>query len=95
LQRLDLRTHDRILFFTDGLTETRTAEGHWVPLEDVVSGLSSDPLEVALDNVATRLSEKGELLDDLAMLLIEVSPVGPDPPEAGRSDGAAESVATQ
>ena len=74
IERLELRPHDRLLFYTDGLTETRTRAGAWVPLDDVIPAIGSDPLESALDNVATRLTTLGTLRDDLAMLLVEVGP---------------------
>jgi phosphoserine phosphatase RsbU/P len=78
-----LRPGDRLFFYTDGLTETRTDQGEWVTLDEVIGALPADPFASALDHVDGLLSTKGNLADDLAMLLVEVTPRAAQPQEAG------------
>jgi phosphoserine phosphatase RsbU/P len=80
LHRIRLRAGDRVLLYTDGLTETRTREGRWLALEEVITDLGTDPVESVLVNVATRITAEGTLRDDLAMLLVEVAPQQQHPP---------------
>lgn len=72
--RLRLEQGDRLLLYTDGLIETRAADGgQHVPIADLTPGLAGLPLDVALDDVIHRLraAAAGHLADDLALLLIE------------------------
>lgn len=64
---------DRVLFYTDGLIETRDKGGDWIELDEALLGtLGSDPFDEALDRLIDRLEERvGTLRDDLALLLME------------------------
>jgi phosphoserine phosphatase RsbU/P len=67
---------DRLLFYTDGLVETRSRKGGFVPLDALLQTLPTDPTDVALDRVLERLRRHaGDVRDDLALLLAEY--VGP------------------
>jgi hypothetical protein len=85
VQRVQLQPGDRVLLYTDALTETRSPDGRWVTLDEVIGTVGSDPIDSVLANVAWRITTAGTLRDDLAMLLIEVTPDGrqdqavPDP----------------
>lgn len=83
-----LQPGDRLFFYTDGLTETRDDQGDWVTLDQVIGGLPVDPFAAALEHVATALSARGHLADDLAMLLIAVDPRSAESPEADSPAGA-------
>jgi sigma-B regulation protein RsbU (phosphoserine phosphatase) len=70
---------DRLLMYTDGLAEARDAEGEFLPLLDAASVLRDGTPEEALDGLLARLREHvpgGRLGDDLALVLLENTPVG-------------------
>ncbi|HSE07742.1 MAG TPA: PP2C family protein-serine/threonine phosphatase [Nocardioidaceae bacterium] len=65
---------DRVLLYTDGLSEARDADGEFLPLHTLAPQLSSGPVEEALDNVldtVRRHVPHGDLNDDLAVILLE------------------------
>jgi serine phosphatase RsbU (regulator of sigma subunit) len=63
---------DRLLFYTDGLTEARALGRGFVDLDSVLGGICSDDLDAALDGVLTRLRAQARpIRDDLALLLVE------------------------
>ena len=65
---------DRVLFYTDGLIETRDKVGDWIELDESLLGtLGSDPFDEALDRLIDRLEERvGTLRDDLASSAVGV-----------------------
>ncbi len=65
---------DRLLLYTDGLSEARDGEGRFLPLLDLERTLRATEPEVALDGVldhVRRHIEGGQLGDDLAIVLLE------------------------
>ena len=67
---------DRILLYTDGLSEARDADGEFLALLDVAPMLATGGLDEALDALLDRVREhvpRGALGDDLAVLLLENS----------------------
>ena len=75
-------TGDRLLLYTDGLSEARDQQGRFLPLLELAPTLTASPPDVALDGVlelVRRHIEGGQLGDDLAMVLLENN--------AGRSHG--------
>lgn len=65
---------DRVLLYTDGLSEARDASGEFFPVLDAAPGLAEGDLEDVLDMLLTRVRAhvpNGELGDDLAVLLLE------------------------
>lgn len=64
---------DRLLLYTDGLLEARTAERDFVDLRQIVQPLTEGGLEEVLDRVLQRLlaAVGGVLPDDLALLAAE------------------------
>ena len=73
----------RLLFYTDGLVESRNRQGTFFPLDDSAEALSTDDLGTALDGLLGRVVDHvGERVnDDVALLLVE------------RQDGAARRIA--
>ncbi len=71
--RVALRRGDRVLLYTDGLIEARTASGDFVSLEDVTRDVAEAPMSTVLGSVLSRLrgAVGGHLSDDLALLLVE------------------------
>ena len=78
-------TGDRILLYTDGLSEARDRGGEFLPLLPLGPLLSGPVVEDALDNVLAEVRQHvsaGRLTDDLAVLLLENAVPGgvaPDP----------------
>jgi hypothetical protein len=65
---------DRILLYTDGLSEARDARGEFLELLDVAPMLADGGLDEALDSLLARVRThvpNGALGDDLAVLLLE------------------------
>jgi hypothetical protein len=63
----------RLLFYTDGLVESRNREGTFFCLEDSAEALSTDELGTALDGLLGRVVDHvGERVsDDVALMLVE------------------------
>jgi phosphoserine phosphatase RsbU/P len=64
----------RLLFYTDGLVESRDLEGTFFPLEDSAEALSQDDLGTALDGLLSRVVDHVGLPrvnDDVALVLVE------------------------
>ncbi len=65
---------DRILLYTDGLSEARDADGRFLPLLQIAPMLAAGELDDALDALLERAKAHvpaGALGDDLAVLLLE------------------------
>ncbi len=71
---LQLTPGDRVLFYTDGLIESRDASGAWIQFDEALIGtVATDPFDGALDDLVSRVEARvGVLRDDLALLLFEV-----------------------
>jgi serine phosphatase RsbU (regulator of sigma subunit) len=71
---VQLRSRDRVLFYTDGLIEARSPVDHeFLSLEALAGPLAQGPFDGAVEDVLRRLrvSVGGQLHDDLALLLTE------------------------
>lgn len=65
---------DRVLMYTDGVSEARDALGHFLPLLDVAPRLATAPFDEALDELLAEIRKhvpRGDLGDDLAVVLLE------------------------
>jgi serine phosphatase RsbU (regulator of sigma subunit) len=65
---------DRLLMFTDGLSEARNRSGEFFPVPSLGERLRSGPVELAIGEVAAAVATYvpgGRLEDDLAVVLIE------------------------
>lgn len=65
---------DRLLMYTDGLSEARDAEGRFLPMPALGPQLEGDTVEGALDRVLEQVRRhvpQGRLSDDLAVVLLE------------------------
>ena len=66
---------DRLLLYTDGLSEARDRSGRFLDLSSLSDGLrDTSPIEAALDDVLRHVAghvPRGRLEDDLALLLLE------------------------
>ncbi len=69
---------DRLLLYTDGLSEARNRQGEFLPLLPLASLIRSSTVEDALDALLAAVADYvpgGELSDDLAVTLLEHAPV--------------------
>ncbi len=68
---------DRLLMYTDGLSEARDRAGEFFPIPSLVPHLRSGPVQQAVDDVVAAVTAyvpRGRLDDDLAIVLIENLP---------------------
>jgi serine phosphatase RsbU (regulator of sigma subunit) len=63
----------RLLFYTDGLVESRNRAGAFFPLADSAATLRTGTVDGALDGLLRRLADHVEMQvdDDMALLLVE------------------------
>ncbi len=84
------RPGDRLLLYTDGVSEARNLSGDFVDLREVGRLLVGAPLETALDRFLDAVrghTARGEFGDDVAVLLLEHTGSGPEYlPLAGEHD---------
>jgi len=68
-----LTVGDRLLLYTDGIIEARTADGRFVDLTELTHALADGPLDEILDGVLHALTAAvgAELGDDLALVVAE------------------------
>ena len=71
-----LERGDRLLLYTDGLIEARSADGAYADLSEVAAPLRTGNLRTGLDDVLARLrsSTRQDLDDDLSLLVAEFLP---------------------
>jgi serine phosphatase RsbU (regulator of sigma subunit) len=70
-----LRPGERLLLFTDGLTEVRDRDGAWFDLERAArsaAGLGPDEGVAWLEQALRRFND-GEITDDVTLLLVELT----------------------
>ncbi|QWQ43929.1 serine/threonine-protein phosphatase [Streptomyces sp. YPW6] len=90
LGRSRLGSRDRILFYTDGLSEARDADGAFYPVAESAGLLARDRLDRSLGLLRESLHRHahGDLEDDSALLLLEADPAPAAEPRRGHRDGA-------
>lgn len=75
-RELDWASGDRLLLYTDGVSEARDSHGAFLDLRELAPLLADGPLEASLDRLLEAVrahAARGELSDDVAVLLLERS----------------------
>jgi phosphoserine phosphatase RsbU/P len=84
---------ERLLMYTDGLSEARDAHGEFLSVLTVAPLLTAETVDQALDSVldaVRRHVPRGNLADDLAVLVLENVGVAHGPAGGGRSEAGDE-----
>jgi serine phosphatase RsbU (regulator of sigma subunit) len=90
---VSVRPGDRLLMYTDGLSEARDRHGRFLPVLDLAPVVAAGTIDGALDAVLDAVRAHvpgGRLTDDLAVLLLERTRVGPPPPEQSQDGRTAD-----
>jgi len=84
---------DRLLFYTDGLVESRDQHGEFLPEDQIAAALAAADCEQALDRLMTAVHRHtgGHSHDDMALLLLEH---GASPPISANGHPAEAAVKT-
>jgi hypothetical protein len=85
---------DRLLLYTDGLSEARDGLGEFLPMTEFIPDLTAPTAEAAMDAVLDRVSlhvSRGHLGDDLALVLLE-NGTPPASVDAGALDATRDAV---
>jgi len=85
---------DRLLIYTDGLSEARDRRGRFLPLLPLAPLLAAGTVDTALDGLLDTVRghvPDAELTDDLAVMLVESLSVE-DRPERRLTDAVGESA---
>jgi serine phosphatase RsbU (regulator of sigma subunit) len=71
-----LSAGDRVLLYTDGITEARDLDGRFIDLAGVLGAATGGSPDEALDRILENLYRQAghELTDDLALLIAELRP---------------------
>ena len=79
LSTFSVRDDDRLLFFTDGLLEARDRAGRSFSLDEHLQTLRQPGLQSAVDELLDQLRAhtRYRLEDDVAVLLVELTPTSP------------------
>ena len=89
LSTFSVRAGDRLLFFTDGLLEARDRAGRFFSVGEHIQTLRRPGLQSAVDELLdqVRAHARYRLEDDVAVLLVELTPTSPasGPGDAGRA----------
>lgn len=88
--QVDWSPGDRLLLYTDGVSEARDLRGEFLDLASLAPLLAGGPLDDALERLLDRVrtySVRGELADDVAVMLLEHTVIAQeDPPMAQEHD---------
>lgn len=72
VQEVPLRGGDRLLFYTDGLIETRAESGGFITLDEILGECTAPDLDAALVGALERVNKlASDVRDDLALMLVE------------------------
>lgn len=77
--QFEWRPGDRLLLYTDGLSEARDSSGAFLDLRELGPLLADGPLEASLDRLLEAVrayAARGELTDDVAVMLLEHTRTG-------------------
>lgn len=88
---------DRLLFYTDGLIESRNHQGDFLPQDQIATALLAADCDQALDTLMTAVDRHigGHGHDDMALLLLEYGAYPTAAPMGIRAQEAAKTPVTQ